>query len=394
VTLTARVVDALSYARSDRKLQFVWDAKMVGLGVRLTPAGHRAYVVRYRVNGRQRLATLGDVQVHALDEARKVARSMLAKADAGVDAQSERDRIAAAGTTADAWQRYVTDRLSKRSSTTLSNYEALWRVHIQKHFGRIPIVDITQNQIDLWHREVTQTRGPYVANRAFEALRGTINWQIKRYRYALPVGFINPCYGVEKNKERPRRTILRPIDIPAISRAIAAEPDPVVRAFFWMCLYTGARKGELLNLTWDRVVIDPKRLRGDITFAETKNGDPHTVPLSSDAVRTLRAIPRAEASSFVFPHRDGDKARVNVNKAWGRIRVAAKLPDLRIHDLRRSVGSWLGANGCTAEMIGALLNHRSNITSKIYVQLGELDVKRTLVDKGAKILRAALNRRR
>ena len=95
---------------------------------------------------------------------------------------------------------------------------------------------------------------------------------------------------------------------------------------------------------------------------------------------------------FVFPHRDRDAARVNVLKAWGRIRKAAGLPELRIHDLRRSVGSWLGASGYTAEMIGALLNHRSNITSQVYVQLGELDVKRTLVNKGARILRAALKK--
>jgi hypothetical protein len=59
VVLTARLVDALSYDRAGGKRRFVWDARIVGLGVRITPSGHKAYVVRYRVNGRQRLATLG-----------------------------------------------------------------------------------------------------------------------------------------------------------------------------------------------------------------------------------------------------------------------------------------------------------------------------------------------
>jgi integrase len=263
-------------------------------------------------------------------------------------------------------------------------------VHLKKRFASIPIVDVTQNQVDQWHREVTVSNGPYVANRTFEALRGAINWQIKRYRYALPTGFVNPCYGVEKNRERPRRTILRPTDVPTLAKAIGAEPDPVVRAFFWMCLYTGARKSELLSLTWDRVAIDPDHKRGEIIFSVTKNGDPHTVPLSADALQVMIEIPRNPESTYVFPHRDRDAARVNVGKPWGRIRIAAGLPSLRIHDLRRSVGSWLGASGCTAEMIGALLNHRSNITSKIYVQLGELDVKRELVNKSAELLRVAL----
>jgi integrase len=104
-------------------------------------------------------------------------------------------------------------------------------------------------------------------------------------------------------------------------------------------------------------------------------------------------MPRFECCPFVFPDRSGKKGRVTVTKAWEQIRKAAGLPELRIHDLRRSVGSWLGASGCTAEMIGALLNHKSNITSQVYVQLDELGVKRTLVNKGAKILRTALRHR-
>jgi len=113
------------------------------------------------------------------------------------------DARKAAGTLAEGWDRYVADRLSRHSPTTLGYYRDLWRVHIQKRFGCIPIVDISQAQVDQWHLDVTRTRGPYIANRAFEALPAAINWQIRRYRYALPSGFINPCYGVERNKERP-----------------------------------------------------------------------------------------------------------------------------------------------------------------------------------------------
>jgi integrase len=394
VALTERLVEALSYDRAGAKRLFVWDARIVGLGVRITPHGHKAYVVRYRVNGRQRLATIGDVRLHALDAARKAARAILVKADSGVDAQSERERIAGAGTLQDAWDRYLAERISRRATSTAANYQDLWRVHIAKRFARTPLVDITQAQVDQWHQDITRTGHPYVANRAFEALRGAINWQIKRYRYALPAGFINPCYGVERNKERPRRTILHPTEIPKLARAIEAYPDTAARAFFWLCLYTGARRGELLALTWERVVLDVKRRRGEITFAATKNGEPHSVPLTADAVQVLNALPRLDSTDAVFPDRTGTKSRVTVTKAWHEIRESAGLPELRIHDLRRSVGSWLGASGCTAEMIGALLNHKSDITSKVYVQLGELDVKRALVDKGAKILRKAMGRLR
>jgi integrase len=205
-------------------------------------------------------------------------------------------------------------------------------------------------------------------------------------------GTSTPCLGVERNKERPRRTILHPVDIPSRGRAIDAYPDQVARALLWMCLCAGARRGELQALTWDRVVLDVKRRRGEIALALTKNGEPHAVPLSAEAVRVSKALPRRQSTNATAPDRSGCKARVTAGKAWGQIRDAASLPDLRIHDLRRSVGSWLGASGCTAETIGALLNHKSDVTSKVYVQLDELDARRALVDRGASILRTARGR--
>lgn len=201
---------------------------------------------------------------------------------------------------------------------------------------------------------------------------------------------MNPCFGVEANPKTPRRVILRPRELPQLAQAIEKYPDPVARAFFWLALYTGARKSELLDLTWDRVSFKAR----EVLFAETKNGLPHSVPLSADAIRVLKALPRFEGNPYVLTARYGDGQRVNVSKAWRRIRVAAGLPHLRIHDLRRSVGSWLGAKGRTADMVGALLNHKSDITSRVYVQLADLDVKRTLVSEHARLVRAAMKPKR
>src|SRR5258708_38915725 len=53
-----------------------------------------------------------------------------------------------------------------------------WRVHIKKSIGSIPLVDITQTQVDQWHQGGSRSRGRYTANGAFDALRAAINWQI------------------------------------------------------------------------------------------------------------------------------------------------------------------------------------------------------------------------
>lgn len=150
---------------------------------------------------------------------------------------------------------------------------------------------------------------------------------------------------------------------------------------------TGARKGELLELKWSYVFLGGQR--PEIKFPDPKNEHPHIVPLSADAVEILRSLPRFEGCDFVFPDRSRTKPRVNINKVWTKIRTKAGLPNLWIHDLRRSVGSWLGAQGHSSKMIGTLLNHRSDITSRVYVQLGKLGVKRDLVNMQAELLRVA-----
>jgi integrase len=77
--------------------------------------------------------------------------------------------------------------------------------------------------------------------------------------------------------------------------------------------------------------------------------------------------------------RQHGKALVEPSKAWQAIRKAAGLPHLRLHDLRRSFGSWLGDAGFTSKQIGTALGHKSDITSRVYMALGD-DSKRAAVD--------------
>jgi integrase len=79
---------------------------------------------------------------------------------------------------------------------------------------------------------------------------------------------------------------------------------------------------------------------------------------------------------------------VGVDKAWDRARNAAGIPTLRIHDLRRSVGSWLGDAGFSSKQIGTVLGHRSDITSRVYMALGDA-TKREAVNAAATLMRKA-----
>jgi integrase len=193
----------------------------------------------------------------------------------------------------------------------------------------------------------------------------------------------NPCAGIDMKPETRRQVRLELDELPRLEAAIDTETDDLyLRAFFRFVLATGCRRNEALTLRWADVTLpgdSAQRQSASVTFRDTKAGGDHTVPLSAYAVRLLQALPQLEHNPYVFIGRVPGTHLQEASKAWQRIRTAAGLPHLRIHDLRRTFGSWLGDAGFTSKQIGAALGHKSDITSRVYMALGDQS-KRAAVD--------------
>jgi integrase len=406
LALTQANVKALHYTRTDGQPQFTWDTDQIGLGVRITASGVKSFVLRYRVLDRQRLKTLGKTANHSVDAARIWARAGLSAADRNEDFQAAEEQQRALGTMAQLWRRYIDEHAKVHGAErTPRDLEGLWKTHLEKTFGARRVTEVTTADVRAWHRRASQRRvvaakgkrgatwqravgGAYVANRALQALKAAINWQMAEG--TLPGDFRNPCLGVGMNEEKSRDVILRPAELPKLAKAIDKHPDKYAGAFVWLALRTGARRGELLKLEWSH--LDLKG--GTVKLVDTKNRTDRTLPLDADAVSLLKKLPRLEGNPYVFVGRWDRGHRDSFKDAWAEMRKGAGLPHLHLHDLRRTVGSWLGAAGHTAQMIGELLGHRSDVTSRVYVKLGALDVKKQLVDAHAAAIDSALKRKR
>jgi len=83
----------------------------------------------------------------------------------------------------------------------------------------------------------------------------------------------------------------------------------------------------------------------------------------------------------------------DMKRAWDRIRVNAGIQDVRFHDLRRTVGSWLAGSGESLHLIGKVLNHRDVSTTAIYARLNLDPVRQALERNAEKMLSAATSQR-
>ena len=151
-----------------------------------------------------------------------------------------------------------------------------------------------------------------------------------------------------------------------------------MRAAFWLYLLTGLRRSELLNAKWQDVDWN----RQELSVPVTKSGRPHYVPLCSDAVRRLKEIPRVLGNPYIIPGAKNGGRAYDLKKPWARILERAKIEDLKLHDLRRTVGSWLAQSGHSLHLIGRVLNHTSPSTTAVYARFAQTNVRDALEKHG------------
>jgi integrase len=388
--LTKRDIDAAAYRGAGNSRDIRWDDDPLGHGLRVYPSGRKTFVLSYRnANGVKRLATLGDYGVLTLDLARRKARRLLVGIDdeqADPVAEKQKTLIEAkAGTVESLFRAYVDSRARDPHRPMKRADAVLWLgvKFIFAKFGSRPWRDLRRSEVREWHAAIAS---PYNANRALQSLRAAYYWRLwqeddsagHRRRES---DTRNPCAGIELRPETRRQVRLELAELPKLEAAIDAEcADPYLRAFFRFVLATGCRRSEALALKRaDCVLPEGKGATGTATFRDTKSGGNHTVALSAYAVALLRDLPEIADNPYVFVGHVHGTHLQSPAKAWQRIRTAAGLDHLRIHDLRRTFGSWLGDAGFTSKQIGTALGHKSDITSRVYMALGD-ESKRAAVN--------------
>jgi integrase len=103
----------------------------------------------------------------------------------------------------------------------------------------------------------------------------------------------------------------------------------------------------------------------------------------------LQGIPKQEGNPHIFPGAKSGHHLVNITKPWHRIRKAADVDDLRLHDLRRTVGSWMTQAGVDLNLIRDALRHQNISTTLTYARLGQDAAREAFEDHGRRILEAA-----
>jgi len=135
-------------------------------------------------------------------------------------------------------------------------------------------------------------------------------------------------------------------------------------------------------MRWSHVTLTERTW--SIPGVDLKNDEPLTVYLCEPACDILAKRKHISKSDYVFPSRKGSKSphMTEPKKSWSHVTLFMQTPDLRMHDLRRTFGSWQAACGFSLHVIGKSLGHKDIAATAIYARLN-LDPVRNAVDTAA-----------
>ncbi|WP_051293886.1 site-specific integrase [Pseudoduganella violaceinigra] len=211
--------------------------------------------------------------------------------------------------------------------------------------------------------------GKGAANHAVKLLRSVFNVVIKAKIF---VG-TNPAEDIGVLKIQDRDRFLEIDEMSRLLDVLDRTPNTDARDFILLAIFTGARKGNLIAMSWDNISMD----RAVWSIPDSKNGDPVDVQLTPEAVAVLK-LREGKHKQWVFPGKGKTGHLQSPKRGVSSIFKEAGIQEVRIHDLRRTLGSWQAINGSSLLVIGKSLGHKSMASTLIYARLTQAPVRQSV----------------
>lgn len=363
-----------------------WDKVVRGLVVRQNKDSSSVYLLKYWFEGKQRFRTLGSTEVMTLEDAREHAAQIKQLARSGEDPESlleeirrrshkKQDRNTVNTTQlacgvmthsqinfADFCELYI-ERYSKVKKKTWQEDWRRIRGYMLPAWENRSVHEITHTDVLDFHANMGK-RVPYQANRVREQLC-TMFKLAKEWGY-VPDHARNPVSGVPKFHEIPRERFITPDEMKHVAAALNDLRNETAKAALWLLVYTALRKDEVLKLRHDELDLTAGEIR--LSARRTKTKRSYVVPLSSAAKAVLKPVvdKRDPLNPYVFVGTKPGENFKRLDKTWAKVCKQAGLTDIRLHDIRRTCGSWLAQSGQPLHLIKDVLNHADIESTLIY----------------------------
>ena len=362
ILFTRAFVSGCSCPTGARKVDF-YDVAVRGLLLEVRRSGGKTYYLRYRDRrGKERQFKIGSANVVTLGQVRRRARALAAEAIVGSDPHESRRVARAIPSLAD----FVRDqylpyvKLKKRSWKT---DETILRIHILPSLGRLPLDDVSGLLVaQLLNRLKERKYSSGTTNRVLILLRYCFNLA---KRWDTPGVGANPTSDLRTVPDVCCERYLSHEEAQRLLITLERDQNQGAAKAIKLLLLTGARRNEITHAEWKHVDFVKKILFVPIA----KSGKARQIALNSEAIALLQSVDRIPGNPYVFPSPITGNPSASLYFPWNRVRIAAGLAGVRLHDLRHSFASFLVNKGVSLYVVQGLLGHTQPRMTQRYAHL-------------------------
>jgi integrase len=260
-------------------------------------------------------------------------------------------------------------------------YEKVVEKNIRPAFGKIKAARLTTDMMDVYRNKRTSDGAQHsTVNRELSVLRSAL---YKGKRRTPPKVHIIPYFPLVKETNI-RKGFLTDEQYVALRDALLDE----LKALFVTGFITGMRLGEILAIRWEQVDFESGFIV--LRTGETKNGQGRAVPILDGDMRTLLAAAKRDrdngwpSCSFVFS-REGEPIK-DFRGGWRNACIAAGVPDLNFHDLRRTAVRNMRRDGVPQVVRMKISGHKTDSMERRYniVDADDMNMAKALMGKRMK----------
>ena len=373
---------AIAWAVEHQERIEVKDLGSPGLVLRVGLGGQGSWCFRFGAGGAR--ITIGKLPGLTLKQARDVAALQRRKVAEGINPLVLKREARVAMTITELAEKFERNHLPELAEGTRAEYSRLIAKKIVPKLGTERARDLDRPTVARWHQSLpTGDRGKRDANFALSVLSAMMS---KAELWGERPEGTNPCQKIPRFHENKRQRYLKPEELQRLAGVLEQEAGPAADGVRLLIL-TGMRLGELLVLSWPMIDLEGRTITFGADQHKTgKKAGAKTIPISIVARDLLSSMPRGLRSARIIQEDEGSMERF-----WASLRLLAGIPDVRLHDLRHTFGSYGAARGIALKTIGGLLGHGHTATTERYAHL-DVDPLREATETIGGLLDAAMRK--
>lgn len=172
---------------------------------------------------------------------------------------------------------------------------------------------------------------------------------------------------------------MQPEELQRLFAALDEETNEVFKNYVLLSLFIGQRRQNMLSMRWSYVDLN----LGFVHFPDSKNGDPQRIPLITYAQEILKDMKQYATNDWVFPSAGSKSGHLeDLHRPWYALLKRANIENFRVHDLRRTFGSYQAIMGSGDFILGKALGDKTMAAVRVYARL-TMDPIRESIQRGA-----------